>query len=124
MASPHKLWHTLDDSFNLPQAEVRTVVLPLAFAFDAEAAPAAMGRIRRAPGVDIGVCAAAGLFDLSKANSAPTSLRAIDMQASGLDRTADAAVNNPHWDPRPTGRDGKACMRQLLQDALDGMRPR
>jgi maleylacetate reductase len=124
MALHHKLCHTLGGSFNLPHAEVHTVVLPHAVAFNAEAAPAAMSRIRRALGVDVGVCAAAGLFDLAKANGAPTSLRAIGMQATDLDRAADIAVSNPYWNPRPIGRDEKACVRQLLQDAFDGVRPR
>src|SRR3546814_3226111 len=42
MALHHKLCHTLGGSFNLPHAEVHTVVLPQAIAFNASAAPEAM----------------------------------------------------------------------------------
>src|SRR5215468_10237755 len=45
MALHHKLCHTLGGSFNLPHAEVHTVVLPQALAYNAEAAPQAMARI-------------------------------------------------------------------------------
>jgi len=45
MALHHKLCHTLGGSFNLPHAEVHTVVLPHAIAFNAPAAPEAMRRI-------------------------------------------------------------------------------
>src|SRR3546814_12130033 len=45
MALHHKLCHTLGGSFNLPHAEVHTVVLPQAIAFNASAAPEAMARI-------------------------------------------------------------------------------
>jgi len=124
MAPHHKLCHTLGGSFNLPHAEVHAVVLPHAVAFNAEAAPAAMNRIRRALGLDVGMRAAAGLFDLAKANGAPTSLRAIGMQAADLDRAADIAVSNPYWNPRPIGSDERTGVRQLLQDAYDGVRPR
>ena len=50
MALHHKLCHTLGGSFNLPHAEVHTVVLPQAIAFNAPAAPEAMSRIERALG--------------------------------------------------------------------------
>ena len=47
MALHHKLCHTLGGTFNLPHAETHTVVLPHAVAYNAEAAPEAMGRICR-----------------------------------------------------------------------------
>ena len=48
MGLHHKLCHTLGGSFDLPHAEVHTVVLPHALAYNAAAAPAAMRRIERA----------------------------------------------------------------------------
>src|SRR5436309_206532 len=50
MALHHKLCHTLGGSFNLPHAEVHTVILPHAAAYNAGAAPEAMARISRALG--------------------------------------------------------------------------
>lgn len=44
MALHHKLCHTLGGSFNLPHAEVHTVVLLHAIAYNAPAAPAAMSQ--------------------------------------------------------------------------------
>ncbi|MDE1948227.1 MAG: maleylacetate reductase, partial [Burkholderiales bacterium] len=48
MGLHHKLCHTLGGSFNLPHAEVHTVILPHALAYNAPAAPQAMARIARA----------------------------------------------------------------------------
>ena len=50
MGLHHKLCHTLGGSFNLPHAETHTIVLPHALAYNAQAAPEAMQRIRRALG--------------------------------------------------------------------------
>ena len=121
MALHHKLCHTLGGSFNLPHAEVHTVVLPQAIAFNAAAAPQAMTRIVRA--LDTRASAAAGLFDLARDNGAPVALREIGMQAADLDRAADIAVGNPYWNPRPFGAAQRDAIRELLQRAYDGVRP-
>jgi maleylacetate reductase len=64
MALHHKLCHTLGGSFNLPHAETHTVVLPHALAYNAKAAPDAMGRIARALE---GRVRAQSVFDLARA---------------------------------------------------------
>jgi maleylacetate reductase len=120
MALHHKLCHTLGGSFNLPHAEVHTVVLPHALAFNAAAAPEAMARIERALGYDH---AAQGLFDLAQNLGAPVALRDIGMPADGLDRAADLAVANPYWNPRPFGPAQQDDVRTLLQNAFEGRRP-
>ncbi|NPC57439.1 maleylacetate reductase [Caenimonas soli] len=120
MALHHKLCHTLGGSFNLPHAEVHTVVLPQAMAFNAVAAPQAMARIARAIGAP---SAAAGLYDLAKENGAPVALKDIGMQARDLDRAADIAVSNPYWNPRLIGGAQRTEIRELLQRAYDGARP-
>ncbi len=117
MALHHKLCHTLGGSFNLPHAEVHTVVLPHAIAFNAGAVPAAIERMSRALQ---SVTPAAALYDLARDNGAPYSLRELGMPQSDLDRAADIAVSNPYWNPRPIERDG---IRNLLQNAWDGTRP-
>lgn len=120
MAIHHKLCHTLGGSFDLPHAETHTVILPHATAYNREAAPEAMARIRRALGrFDTGD-AADGLRALADAIGAPTSLRAIGMPADGLDRAADLAVANPYFNPRPVERD---AVRALLDRAWRGERP-
>ena len=123
MALHHKLCHTLGGSFNLPHAEVHTVVLPQAMAFNAAAAPMAMTRIERALGITGRVSAAAGLFDLAANNGAPVALREIGMKESDLDRAADIAVSNPYWNPRPIVLAQRGEIRQLLQRAYEGVRP-
>lgn len=122
MALHHKLCHTLGGSFNLPHAEVHTVVLPHAIAFNADAAPGAMARIQRALG-HAAPSAAAGLFDLARENGAPVALREIGMKLADLDSAADIAVRDPYWNPRPFGAAQRGEIRELLQRAYDGVRP-
>jgi len=117
MGLHHKLCHTLGGSFNLPHAEVHTVVLPHALAYNASHAPEAMRRIARALGTE---SAAAGLFDLARRLGVPVALKDIGMPADGLDRAADLAVQTPYPNPRPLER---AAIRELLQHAFDGVRP-
>lgn len=123
MALHHKLCHTLGGSFGLPHAEVHTVVLPQALAFNAPAAPHAMQRISRALAAPHPEDAPAAVFDLARDNGAPVALRDIGMKASDLDRAADIAVQNPYWNPRPIGADQRTEIRELLQRAYDGTRP-
>jgi alcohol dehydrogenase class IV len=118
MALHHKLCHTLGGSFNLPHAETHTVVLAHALAYNAAAAPRAMQRIAGALG---GGSAAQAVFDLARDNGAPVALRDIGMKEADLDRACEIAMQNQYANPRPLERD---TIRQLLQDAFDGRRPR
>jgi len=124
MALHHKLCHTLGGSFNLPHAEVHTVVLPHAIAFNAGAAPEALRRIARALGMADGTAnAASGLQALARDNGAPIALRDIGMRRQDLDQAADLAVRNPYWNPRPFGLAERGAIRALLQRAWDGDPP-
>ncbi len=117
MALHHKLCHTLGGSFNLPHAETHTIVLPHALAYNALAAPEAMRVIAQSLG---GSSAAQAVFDLAKNNGAPTALKDIGMQEADLDKACDIAMQNQYPNPRPLER---VAIRQLLQDAFDGVRP-
>jgi len=122
MGLHHKLCHTLGGTFDLPHAEVHTVVLPHALAYNAPAAREAMARVARAL-ANAGrpaTSAPRGVFDLAKAHGTPTALRDIGMRADGLDRAADLAVQTPYPNPRPLER---AAIRELLQRAFEGVRP-
>lgn len=121
MAIHHKLCHTLGGTFNLAHAQTHSAVLPYATAYNREAAPQAMQRIRRALGRFDDGDAAGGLQALARALGAPRSLREIGMPADGLDRAADLAVQNPYWNPRPIER---PAIRSLLDDAWHGRAPR
>ncbi|MCK9513342.1 MAG: maleylacetate reductase [Pigmentiphaga sp.] len=122
MALHHKLCHTLGGSFDLPHADVHTVVLPQALAFNASAAPDAMARMAEALGA-AGRSAAAAVFDLARDNGAPVALRELGMREADLDRAAEIAVSNPYWNPRPIGAEQRGEIRALLQDAYEGARP-
>jgi maleylacetate reductase len=117
MALHHKLCHTLGGTFNLPHAECHTVVLPHALAYNAPAAPKAMTALSQALGAASGPAA---VFDLARDNGAVVALRDLGMKASDLDRACDMAAQNQYPNPRPLER---AALRQLLQDAWEGVRP-
>jgi maleylacetate reductase len=113
----HKLCHTLGGTFNLPHAEVHTVILPHAVDFNTEAAPAAMRITAEALGVPN---AAQGLFDLAARIGAPVALKDIGMPADGLERAAELATQNPYANPRPVEYAG---VLTLLRNAWNGNRP-
>jgi alcohol dehydrogenase class IV len=117
MSIHHKLCHTLGGTFNLPHAEVHTVILPHAAAFNRNAAPEAMRLAAEALGV---ADAPGGIFDLAARIGAPTALKDIGMPHDGLDRAAKLATENPYFNPRPVDYAG---VRQLLEDAYEGKRP-
>ena len=117
MGLHHKLCHTLGGSFNLPHAEVHTVILPHATAYNRAAVPEAMRIIAAALGAKD---AAQGLYDLAKAIGAPLALGDIGMPADGLDRAAQLATENPYYNPRPVEQE---AVRRLLDDAYYGRRP-
>lgn len=120
MALHHKLCHTLGGTLNLPHAEVHTVVLPHAIAYNAAAVPNAMQRIARALRRED---AAQGLYSLAKDNGAPYALRDIGMQEKDIDRIAQIAVQNPYWNPRPVNAEAEVALRALLQRAWQGAPP-
>jgi maleylacetate reductase len=117
MALHHKLCHTLGGSFNLAHAETHTIVLPHALAYNASAAPEAVARVGHALG---GASGPRAVFDLAKQNGAPVALRDIGMKESDLDKACDIAMSNQYPNPRPLER---GALRQLLQNAYEGVRP-
>jgi alcohol dehydrogenase class IV len=119
----HKLCHTLGGSFDLPHAEVHTVVLPHALAYNAEHVPAALRGVGRALGLrdDEARSVPQALRELARRYDAPVSLAALGMSADGLDRAADLAVQTPYPNPRPLERE---ALRALLQRAFEGAPPR
>jgi len=120
MALHHKLCHTLGGSFDLPHAEVHTIIIPHATAFNTAAAPDAMSRVARALAKTRIEDAAGALFDLIVATGAKTKLAEIGMKEADLDRAADLSTRNPYYNPRPVNRES---IRRLLDDAYLGRRP-
>lgn len=113
----HKLCHTLGGTFNLPHAEVHTVILPHAVRFNAGAAPEAMRIAAEALDSDD---AARGLYDLAQRVGAPLALKDLGMPADGLERAAELATKNPYANPRPVDYAG---VLELLRNAWAGNRP-
>ncbi|MDO8434732.1 MAG: maleylacetate reductase [Candidatus Binatus sp.] len=117
MALHHKLCHTVGGAFNLPHAETHTAILPHAVAYNASAAPDAIGRVATAIGTS---SAAQGLYDLAIAVGAKMALKDYGLKETDLDRAAELAIQNPYYNPRPVTREG---IRRLLDDAYYGRRP-
>ena len=113
----HKLCHTLGGSFDLPHAEVHTIILPYATRYNTEAAPEAMLRICRAMGTED---AAQGLFELNRALGAKTGLKDIGFELSDIEKCADIATQKPYPNPAPVTKDG---IIQLLTQAYHGECP-
>ncbi|PYS00866.1 MAG: maleylacetate reductase [Acidobacteria bacterium] len=117
MAVHHNISHVLGGTFNLPHANVHTIVLPHAAAFNREATPEAMHTIAEALGAQD---AAQGIYDLVVRIGAPTALKDIGMPYEGLDRAAKLVAENPYYNPRPVEYDS---VRQLLENAYHGKSP-
>jgi alcohol dehydrogenase class IV len=117
-ALQHGLAHTLGGSFGVPHGHSHALVLPHVAAYNARFAAEPLARIADALGVDdLGPA----LFDLLVASGLPTSLRAMGLDDSIVDRAAEITVETDNGlNPGPVMRDGVAA---ILRDALDGRRP-
>lgn len=114
MGLHHKLCHTLGGSFGLPHAATHTVVLPHAMAYNAPAAPQAMGAAAAALGVDD---APSGLQALVAGLGGPTRLRDLGFGLADVPRAAALATARPYPNPRPVVHDG---IVELLTHATEG----
>ncbi len=113
----HKICHVLGGAYDLPHAEMHTVVLPHALALVAPSEPDAMARIGAALG-DPDVPGA--IYDLAARLGAPTDLRTIGMPLGRLDEAADLIVEAIPGNPKPVD---VPAIRALLADAFEGRRP-
>lgn len=120
MALHHKLCHTLGGSFNLPHAEVHSIIIPHATAYNASAAPNAIARVAAALDADGAPAAGPALFALLNSVATKTTLADLGMREADLDRAAELATQNPYYNPRPVTREG---IRALLDDAYFGRPP-
>jgi alcohol dehydrogenase class IV len=114
----HKICHVLGGAYDLPHAEIHTVVLPHATAFNRDEIPEVMARIAGALGRDD---AAEGIYELAKEIGAPLSLEEIGMKRDDLDEAVGLCVEAaPEDNPRKVDEAG---MRGILEAAYEGRRP-
>lgn len=120
MGLHHKLAHVLGGGYRLPHAGTHSALLPQVAAYNAPAAPEALGRVARALGADGPDQAGAALFDLATALGAPTSLAGLGLPADAIDRVAATVAAGDGIHPRKPDLDS---LRALLRDAYAGTRP-
>jgi maleylacetate reductase len=117
----HKICHVLGGAYDLPHAEMHTVVLPHAVAFNEPTIPEVMERVAGALGEWGKNGAATGLYDLAERIGAPTALKDIGMKEENLDEAVDLVLEAvPEDNPRPVDEAG---VRNILENAYAGRRP-
>ena len=102
MALHHKLCHTLGGSFGMPHAEVHTVILPYAIAYNQSHAPEMVAAMARALGCDPADVAGA-VQDISRQNGGPVSLKELNFKEADLPKAAEIAMQNRYYNPRLDG---------------------
>lgn len=113
----HKVCHVLGGAYDLPHAELHTVILPQVMAFNA----CALSPAAQALGVADASAAAAHVFDLADRLEAPTALSALGMREDNLRQATDLVFESlGNSNPRDIGHED---VRVLLRRAFDGQRP-
>lgn len=121
MGLHHKLCHVLGGMLGLPHAEMHTILLPHALAFNAPAAPAAMTRLCRALALPDAASCARTLASLAAKGGVPAALSDIGMREEHIAPAVSAVMASSYPNPRPIAGDAVSV---LLRDALSGAAPR
>ena len=123
ISAPKSGWNTpvaqrVRQWFNLEHAQTHAIATPYAVGFNADAAPDAMQRIKRALGA---ADAARGLYDLNVRIGLPTGLKDIGLREVDIAKAVDvvAAVKISH--PKPVS---KADLTNVIGQAYAGAPPR
>ena len=116
MGLHHKLCHTLGGSFNLPHAEVHTIVLPHALSYNAPMVPTAMKRLAEVLPESNGD-ALQGLAMLLKRLKVGRSLKELGMEEEDIDQATDIAMSHPYANPRDIER---WPLRELIRRCFAG----
>ena len=98
MALHHKLCHTLGGSYGLPHAQVHTVVLPYAVAYNHSHTPQATAAISRALNCDPSDTAGA-IQDITRHNGGPTSLQELGFKQENILAATEIATQTPTTTP-------------------------
>lgn len=114
----HKICHVLGGAYDLPHAELHTVVLPHVLAFNAPACPAAATGIAAALATKDAV---SGVVALLTRLQAPVALRDLGLREDQLEEATDLVLDGaPRDNPRPLDRGDVA---RLLHAAWVGTSP-
>jgi maleylacetate reductase len=116
----HKICHVLGGAYDLPHAELHTVVLPHVVAYLEPAIGGAAARIAQALGDPNTTRAASALFHLNRRIGAPSALQDIGLQASQLDEAVALVLEQAPQSPRPIDENG---VRQIIEGAFWGSQP-
>ena len=114
----HAIAQRVRQWFNLDHAHTHAVATPYAIGFNADAAPEAMARIKRALGASD---AARGLYDLNARLGLPTGLKGLGLREEDIGKAVEivAAVAIDH--PKPVS---KADLLDIIAQAYAGAPPR
>jgi alcohol dehydrogenase class IV len=96
MGLHHQLAHVLGGAFDLPHAELHTMLLPHVMAFNLPSAPAASARLNRVAGPD----PVAVVAELARGHKGPTRLSQLDVPRERLPEVAERVVAEPYPNPR------------------------
>jgi alcohol dehydrogenase class IV len=110
MGLQHQLAHVLGGAYDLPHAELHTLLLPHVLAFNLPAAPGAAGRLARITGTDP-VAVVAGL---ARGVAGPATLADLGVPRAGLPDIAARVAAAPYPNPRPVEAD---AVHRLLEQA-------
>jgi maleylacetate reductase len=113
----HQICHVLGGAFGLDHGGMNAVLLPHTVRFVTPAVPREMARVAAALGA---ADAAAGCFDLARRIGAPTSLAALGLAGTDLDRAAELCAGQVTGRPRSAG---VGELRALLGAAHAGRPP-
>ncbi|WP_182262831.1 maleylacetate reductase [Rhodococcus sp. UFZ-B548] len=114
----HKICHVLGGRYDLPHAQMHSVVLPYVLAFNAPNAPAAADQLKAAFG---SATALSGLQSLRKTLDAPLALRDYGFSEADLpDATAAVLLAVPPSNPTAATTENISA---LLRAALEGTEP-
>jgi alcohol dehydrogenase class IV len=106
MGLHHQLAHVLGGAFDLPHAELHTLLLAHVMAFNLPAAPSASARLHRVVGGD----PVAAVSELARGYDGPTTLSALGVLRDDLRAMAERVVERPYPNPRPLDRPGVAAV--------------
>ncbi|TDC78603.1 maleylacetate reductase [Actinomadura sp. 7K507] len=107
----HQLAHVLGGAFDLPHAELHTLLLPHVMAFNLPAAPAAASRLTRVTGRDDPVEPVA---ELARGHDGPRRLSELGVPREALPGLAARVADAPYPNPRQPTAD---AVTALLEDA-------